>query len=80
MAGRHSLAQADADAIIHWPKGMRARGELRHQFHHVIDVPTTILEVAGLPQPTLVNGVDGAAHGRSPQGNDGLVPTTLKAL
>ncbi len=44
--------------IVHWPRGMAARGEVRSQFHHVIDVAPTVLEVAGLPQPTVVNGVD----------------------
>ncbi|MCP9771205.1 arylsulfatase [Synechococcus sp. Tobar12-5m-g] len=43
--------------IVHWPKGIQARGEIRSQFHHVIDVAPTILEAAGLPQPTFVNGV-----------------------
>jgi arylsulfatase len=43
--------------IVHWPKGIRAKGELRSQFHHVIDVAPTILDAANLPQPTLVNGV-----------------------
>jgi arylsulfatase A-like enzyme len=44
-------------AIIHWPKGIKTRGEVRSQFHHVIDVAPTVLEVAGLPAPTFVNGV-----------------------
>ncbi len=44
-------------AIIHWPKGINAKGEMRSQFHHVIDVAPTIFEVAGLPHPTMVNGV-----------------------
>jgi arylsulfatase len=44
-------------AIVHWPKGFKARGELRHQFHHVIDVAPTVLEAASLPEPTMVNGV-----------------------
>ena len=35
--------------IIHWPKGIATRGEMRWQFHHVIDVAPTILEAAGLP-------------------------------
>jgi arylsulfatase A-like enzyme len=43
--------------ILHWPKGIKAKGELRSQFHHVIDVAPTILELAGLPQPVAVNGV-----------------------
>jgi arylsulfatase A-like enzyme len=43
--------------IVHWPAGIRARGEVRSQFHHVIDVASTILEVAGLAEPLSVNGV-----------------------
>jgi arylsulfatase A-like enzyme len=43
--------------IVHWPRGIQARGELRTQFHHVIDVAATVLEVAGLPEPTSVHGV-----------------------
>jgi arylsulfatase len=44
-------------AIVHWPKGIEARGEVRHQFHHVIDVAPTVLDAAGLPQPRQVHGV-----------------------
>src|SRR5687768_1048647 len=43
--------------IVHWPRGIAARGEVRSQFHHVIDVAPTVLEAAGLPQPKVVNGV-----------------------
>ena len=43
--------------IVHWPHGIKARGELRSQLHHLIDLAPTLLEVAGLPQPTFVNGV-----------------------
>ena len=43
--------------IVHWPRGFSARGEVRSQFHHVIDVAPTVLEAAGLPQPTSVDGV-----------------------
>ena len=42
--------------IVHWPKGIQAKGEIRSQFPHCIDVAPTILEVAGLPQPMFVNG------------------------
>ena len=41
---------------VHWPKGITARGEIRSQWHHVIDVAPTILEAADLPQPTSVDG------------------------
>jgi arylsulfatase len=44
--------------IVHWPRGFEARGEIRSQFHHVIDVAPTVLEAAGLPQPTSVDGVE----------------------
>jgi arylsulfatase A-like enzyme len=43
--------------IIHWPKGIRSKGEIRSQFHHVIDVAPTVLEAAKLPAPALVNGI-----------------------
>ncbi|MGB8352173.1 MAG: arylsulfatase [Gaiella sp.] len=44
-------------AVVHWPKGIEARGEVRHQFHHVIDVAPTVLHAAGLPEPKQVHGV-----------------------
>jgi arylsulfatase A-like enzyme len=43
--------------IVHWPAGIQATGEIRSQFHHVIDLAPTVLEVAGLPEPTMVNSV-----------------------
>jgi arylsulfatase A-like enzyme len=45
-------------AIVHWPNGFAATGEVRDQFHHVIDVAKTVLDVAGLPEPTMVNGFE----------------------
>ena len=44
--------------IVHWPKGIEAQGEVRNQFHHVIDVAPTVLEAAGLPEPKTVHGVE----------------------
>jgi len=43
--------------IVHWPKGIKGKGEIRSQFAHCIDVAPTVLEVAGLPQPLFVNGI-----------------------
>jgi arylsulfatase len=43
--------------IVHWPKGIKGKGEIRSQFHHVIDVAPTILEAIGIPEPIFVNGV-----------------------
>jgi arylsulfatase A-like enzyme len=56
--------------VVHWPNGFEARGEVRAQFSHVIDVAATVLDVAGLPAPTFVHGVQQMPlHGRS------MVPT-----
>jgi arylsulfatase len=58
--------------IVHWPTGFQARGEIRTQFSHVIDVAATVLDAAGLPEPSFVNGVQQMPlHGRS------LVPSFL---
>jgi arylsulfatase len=42
---------------LSWPNSIKAKGEIRQQFHHVIDIVPTILEVAGLPEPYMVNSV-----------------------
>jgi len=42
--------------IVHWPNRIKAKGEVRTQFHHVIDVAPTVLEAAKLPEPKSVNG------------------------
>ena len=44
-------------AIVFWPKAIKANGEIRNQYYHLIDVAPTVLEAAGLPQPRTVNGV-----------------------
>ena len=43
--------------VIRWPKAITAKGEIRDQFHHLIDIAPTVLELAGLPQPTMVDGI-----------------------
>lgn len=43
--------------IVHWPEGVAARGEIRRQFHHVIDVVPTILQAVGMDAPPTINGV-----------------------
>jgi arylsulfatase len=42
--------------VVSWPKGIKAKNEIRTQFSHVIDIAPTVLQAAGLPEPTSVNG------------------------
>ena len=52
--------------IVHWPAGIEAKGEVRSQFSHVIDIAATVLDAAGLPEPMSVDGVQQMPlHGRS---------------
>src|SRR5262249_8911870 len=44
-------------AVISWPKRIKARGEIRSQFHHVIDIVPTIYEAVGVEAPTSIDGV-----------------------
>lgn len=44
--------------VAHWPARFgNGRGAVRSQFHHVIDIAPTVLDAAGLPEPTAVNGI-----------------------
>lgn len=43
--------------VVHWPRGIKAQGEIRDQFHHVIDIVPTILDVCKIPEPKIVNGI-----------------------
>jgi len=43
--------------VFHWPNGIKAKGEVRSQFHHVVDLAPTIFEAAKVPAPKEVNGV-----------------------
>lgn len=46
--------------VAYWPKGIAAKGEMRPQWHHVIDIAPTILEAARLPEPKSVDGIEQA--------------------
>ncbi|MBA7468644.1 hypothetical protein ES707_03896 [subsurface metagenome] len=57
MWKRYCYAGGIADAcIFHWPQGIQAKGENRHQYHHAIDVAPTILECIGITMPDTVKG------------------------
>jgi arylsulfatase len=63
--------------VVHWPNGFESKGEVRSQFGHVIDIAATVLDVAGLPQPTFVDGVQQMPlHGESmaPSFGDAATP------
>ena len=42
--------------VVHWPEGIKAKGEIRSQWHHVTDLAPTVMEAAGLPFPNSING------------------------
>ncbi len=44
--------------VIHWPAGIKAKGEMRTQFGHVIDIAPTVFELANIPAPRMVNGIE----------------------
>jgi arylsulfatase len=44
--------------VISWPKGIKARGEVRHQYHHAVDIVPTILEICGLEMPKVYRGIE----------------------
>jgi arylsulfatase len=44
--------------VIHWPAGFRAKGEVRHQYHHSTDIVPTILEACGVEFPEVFEGVE----------------------
>ena len=52
----HRGGQHDA-LIVHWPDGIKARGEIRNQYHHIADIAPTILEVAHVTVPETYHGV-----------------------
>jgi arylsulfatase A-like enzyme len=57
MFKRYSYAGGTCDPlVIHWPAGIKAKGEVRHQYHHATDIVPTILECCGLEFPSTLNG------------------------
>ena len=44
--------------IVHWPKGIAAKGGLRRQYHHLIDITPTVLDALAIAQPKTLGGVD----------------------
>lgn len=43
--------------IVHWPAGIRARGEVRGQYVHVVDIAPTVLDALGVTPPAELDGV-----------------------
>jgi len=57
MWKRYEFNGGTADpCIISWPQGIKARGEIRHQYHHAIDIVPTILDVLGVDAPAEIKG------------------------
>ncbi len=57
MWKRYEFNGGTADpCIISWPAGTRARGEIRHQYHHAIDIVPTIIDVLGVDPPETIKG------------------------
>lgn len=44
--------------VVHWPEGIKAKGEVRSQFTHATDIAPTVMEATGLPFPKSVNGTE----------------------
>ena len=64
--------------VISWPKGLAARGELRHQFCHASDLAPTLLDIVGVEPPAVINGVEqmpieGTSFAPQPRGPEGAV-------
>jgi arylsulfatase len=65
--------------VVHWPRGFKDKGEIRTQFYHVIDVAKTILDVARLPEPAIVNSIAQAPFegvSMAPSFSDAKAPET----
>jgi len=68
---------------ISWPKMIKDKGSIRHQFHHVIDIAPTLLEATGIRLPEAVDGIrqnpmDGVSMLYTFDGKNADVPSTHK--
>ena len=64
--------------IVHWPKGIKAKGEVRTQYAHAIDMVPTVLEALGIEAPTSIKGVTQSpieGHSFAHAFNDGKAPS-----
>ena len=52
----HRGGQHDA-LVVHWPKGIKAKGEIRSQYHHISDIAPTIMEAVGIERPDSYHGI-----------------------
>jgi arylsulfatase len=53
----HRGGQSDA-LVVHWPNGIKAKGEIRPQYHHISDIGPTILEATGIEMPKTYHGIE----------------------
>jgi arylsulfatase len=53
----HRGGQHDA-LVVHWPKVIKAKGEIRDQYHHISDIAPTIMEAVGISVPETYHGVE----------------------
>jgi len=53
----HRGGQADA-LVVHWPDGIKAKGEIRNQYHHISDIAPSIMEAAGIKIPATYHGIE----------------------
>ncbi len=69
--------------IVNWPRGIAARGEIRHQFAHAIDVLPTLLELIGIDAPDALGDIaqspiEGASFAATLQSPDATAHRTTQ--
>ena len=53
----HRGGQQDA-LVVHWPKGIQAKGEVRGQYHYIADIAPTIMDAVGIEMPEIYKGIE----------------------